>query len=148
MKVILFYVIVLGGINISVLIDWPDYFPIQCPPLTAVPTEKSVYRLVRNEPPIEDDFLSNKQEAMSGVWPGKECEACGLSVLNSYDKADKTIRTYKKKFKLHKIAKGTIAQSTGVVAKTFGSGHFTWWLYPGTTVARLFSICSDGEDKS
>lgn len=137
----------LGGVHISVLIKWPDYFPIQCPPNNAVATEKTVFRLVLNEPPSDSDFLSYKEEDKDGMWPGKECEACGVSVYNSYKRADETKRKYKSKFKLHNIAKGTIKPEAGVVKRTGGGGHFTWWIYPGTTVAHLFNICVDGEDR-
>lgn len=103
-----------------------------------------MFRLVRNDPPSPEDFLSKKLEEPEQNWGHKECEACGLSVYNSYKRADKTKRTYKKKFDLHMIAKGNITTKSGVVAKSFSNGHFTWWVYPGIEAHATFNI-KDGE---
>jgi hypothetical protein len=41
-------------------VDWPDYFPENCPPQNARRDSFKVYRLVDNDPPCQNDFVPNK----------------------------------------------------------------------------------------
>lgn len=43
--------------------DWPDFFPEGVPPDSAVPADGSAFRLVRNIPPSDSDFLSTYEES-------------------------------------------------------------------------------------
>jgi len=137
-KLIILSVFQGGGIHIS-NIEWPDYFPAQCPPAEARAENKKVYRFVHNNPPSRDDFKS-----LYGLNPDKEwgdifCRACGVSVWDSYEVACKK-KEKTKLFRNSQIAEGNILENSGLILETFKKNHFTWWITPGVIPEVLFNV--------
>lgn len=63
------------------LVDWPDYFPENCPPQNARRDNLKVYRLVDNDPPRQNDFVPNKLLYPHINYSGETlCLVCGISV--------------------------------------------------------------------
>ena len=60
--------------------QWPGYFPDDCPPQDAQLATGDVYRLVKQNPPESKDFVPLREKKTSEDFGEKECQACGLSV--------------------------------------------------------------------
>ena len=112
--------------------DWPDYFPKNCPPQNARRDNFKVYRLVDNDPPCQNDFIPNKL-----LYPHINytreilCLACGISV----DKTLDGIKRTRKRFRVlrnKKIAVGIIKPNDGFILETEGGTHVTWWVQTKT----------------
>ena len=60
--------------------------PDDCPPATAeeITEPRIVYRLVRNNPPTDDDFRSQRAENPQRHYKVPECQVRGLSVFSHY----------------------------------------------------------------
>ena len=106
-----------------------EELPEGCPPdvATNIKDKTVVYRLIKNNPVVEEDFNSWR-----ALHPNKrrpidisECQALGLSVMDNLD----ATKNYKKipKFRNYKIAKLTLGNGAGFIKKTGKSGHYTWW---------------------
>ena len=112
--------------------DWPDYFPKNCPPQNARRDNFKVYRLVDNDPPCQNDFIPKKL-----LYPHINytreilCLACGISV----DKTLDGIKRTRKRFRVlrnKKIAVGIIKPNDGFILETGGGTHVTWWVQTKT----------------
>jgi hypothetical protein len=113
-------------------VDWPDYFPTNCPPQNARSDNLKVYRLVDSDPPNQDDFIPNKLLYPHIDYTGETlCLACGISV----DKTLDGIKRTRKRFRVlrnKKIAVGTIKPNDGVILETGSGTHVTWWVQTKT----------------
>ena len=60
--------------------------PEDCPPETAeeITAPRIVYRLVRHNPPIDDDFRSQRAEKPQQHFEVPECTVRGVSVFDNY----------------------------------------------------------------
>lgn len=114
---------------------WPAHFPAECPFKESWEATGDIYRLVENDPPSPSDFLSlREQNPKRGPYPDPvhECMACGLSVFVKSEDIDLHRQT-SKKLRDRKIAKTTLAEVLGRVARTGRTaGHHTWWLPEGS----------------
>ena len=114
----------------------PD-LPDGCPPPSAVPANGTYYRLVRNNPPTDDDFRRPRDLPRS--TPLKEDELCVDSALSLFEdpKDVHLARQYVPGFKKKKVAQGTLVPTAGVTlhSPTLLSGdpvvelasHTEWW---------------------
>ena len=111
--------------------QYPDYFPDDCPPEDAQPATGDVYRVVKQNPPNSRDFIPFR-EKQSRDFGKDECKACGLSVfINFEDAVDMKNRRGGMKNRL--IAKGTLNPDLGKIKHTpsnepYGESHHTWWV--------------------
>jgi hypothetical protein len=116
----------------ELIFQWVEPLPADCPPTDAwVPDGESYYRLVSSIPPTERDFYSQRR-----LWPAKmfsqsECTARACSLL-AMIKACARIR----KFPTHKylnerIVRLTLTRDSGLVTRTRGRGHHSWWWAKG-----------------
>ena len=111
--------------------QWPDYFPDDCPPQDAQPATGDVYRLVKQNPPESKDFIPLREKKTSEDFGERECQACGLSVLGN---AEDALRMRKRARGMEKrlIAKGTLNPFLGKIKHTpssrYGRSHRTWWV--------------------
>jgi hypothetical protein len=117
---------------------WPDYFPDCCPPETALASEYTVYRLVKHNPPNDNDFIPYRISKDPTYWKNRECEACGVSVFSLIEDANKLqlLPAYKKCL----IAQGRITPESGKWSYTGKHSHITWWIYDGFEAHRMFNI--------
>ncbi len=102
--------------------------PDNCPPDTAdeITSPRLVFRLVRNNPPTDDDFQSQQAERPDRVFRDvTECQARGLSVFAS--------RTFAEQLSTRGSLQGTaicqviLAPGAGSIQPTGRRSHHTWW---------------------
>ena len=109
--------------------DWPEYYPNECPPDYAPSASGVIYRFVDTNPPAGVDFVPYAQEYPNRNWGDKECQACGLSVYTSLDDCEKVKRkipSLRKKL----TAAATLDPSQGKLMNTPSrkiNNHYTWW---------------------
>ena len=112
---------------------WPCDFPVGCPPERASPTNGMCFRIVKNNPPEESDFVplyrGNRKRAEQEVNCGRRtlCETMGLSVYVDRIHAVECAQQFPKIG--DKIATLALTPAAGKMAPTGGSlpSHNTWW---------------------
>lgn len=101
--------------------DWPE----GCPPTDAVAASGAVYRLVRADPPVSEDFHSLWEQGR----PVREklCESAGLSIFRILDDAVHCAKKYP--YLGGGIAVSQLESRHGRVKPTprRGNSHATWW---------------------
>ena len=112
--------------------QWPDYYPENCPPKEAEPASGTVYRLVRHNPPQAKDFLSTWEE-FPGRFPEPTIKNSGVSVYTDpqdIERLKKRIRQLKDR----KTAEGELNPTLGLIQRTAGKekSHHTWWIPIGS----------------
>lgn len=121
---------------------WPTWYPPNCPPSGAGDANGDVYRLVKNSPPQDSDFVPKYlQTGGSGIAPHELCKSSGLSVfadLADVGKAQAIIPGMRKRL----VAVGTLNPSHGKLAHTPSTlkSHHTWWVLSGIQPALFFRI--------
>lgn len=104
-----------------------EELPENCPPADAIsPDSKTFYRLVSNNPPVDDDFRSQRKLFPARQFNVDECQALSLSVFSDVESIKQIL-----KFKTHKnkkIAQILLAAADGVVKQTGNTvSHYSWW---------------------
>lgn len=120
--------------NSSFPADWPQ----ECPPTDAEVAGGQVYRVVKSNPPTEEDLLSVRE--LRQQRNGCPCMQRGLSVFHKYRDACHTLKVFPKLGKF--IAKGDLEESHGKQKKTGkkADSHYTWWPYREVDRASLFKV--------
>jgi hypothetical protein len=121
--------------------SWPAYFSDDCPPQDSQPASGEVYRLVKNDPPKEDDFLTHKELFPEKDFGDQECQACGVSVSRDAD----DIPVLKRRvpgLRERMLARGILDSSLGKIKSTPGPvrSHHTWWVPVGVQRHACFSV--------
>lgn len=122
---------------------WPQHFPDGCPPDDAEPTDSVRYRLVDNDPPLEDDFWSEHELVAAGRKPARRVDpilAAGVSVLETPEYAAK-VRSSFGAFRAKRVAAGSL-ENSGVEKQTGRAGHRTWWRPIGDGAWSRFQVLS------
>lgn len=103
--------------------------PDSCPPEEAekIVTSRVVYRLVRNNPPTDADFQSQRAENPWGNFNVSECQARGLSVFESSSDAARLTRKGNLRGRI--VCRVTLSPGAGRILKTGTRSHHTWWPY-------------------
>lgn len=124
-------------------VQWPDYFPADCPSQDARPATGEVYRLVKKNPPESEDFIPLREKKPTAGFGEKECQACGLSVLRDVEDAlqmRKRARGMAKRL----VAKGRLSPCFGKIKHTpssrDGSSHHRWWVPTEVQPWRVFRV--------
>ena len=107
-----------------------DELPEGCPPENAdkFRTETICYRLVHNDPPIDDDFRSQRTLEPNRDFGVSECRARGLSVFMQAADATRVARR-SRNLRGVKLAQLTLNEGAGYIKKTGAKSHHTWWPY-------------------
>lgn len=122
--------------------QWPDYYPEDCPPENARPASGVVYRLIRQSHPTSKDFRSHRETQPHRTFDVPECIACGLSVFMDIEDV---IRLQKRvpALRRRRVAKGTLVSDLGNMLPTpsrTGRSHHTWWVPVSTQPWELFQV--------
>jgi len=106
--------------------DWFEELPKECPPEDAKSTEgKTFFRLISNETPNDNDFVSQSFEFPNKIFDMPLCILKSVSIFDSLDNCQKI-----KKYPRHRnkcIAKLALRENDGKIKKTFGENHYSWW---------------------
>ena len=110
------------------MLIYREPLPEDCPPPQAeeIAVPRIVYRLVGNDPPVDDDFSSWRVKN-PGEQPrnASECHARGLSV---YSRS----RDVRRLIELSGATEARVCEvaldgGAGRIQKTSGRSHYTWW---------------------
>ena len=92
-----------------------------------ITSSRLIYRLVRNIPPIHDDFRSQRSEKPTAQFNISECRARGVSVFTNLNDAER--QTRRRSLRNLILCLVILAAGAGRIEKTGGSSHYTWWPY-------------------
>lgn len=119
---------------------FPAAFPPNCPPSDAEDATGIFYRLVKNVPPLESDFLSWHE--LGKTDRGSPCERAGLSVFREMEDAQHYARAIPSIGK--HVATATLSGSDGKIKNTprhpNGQSHCTWWPYQNVDRKAAFKV--------
>ena len=103
--------------------------PDDCPPNDAeeIDAARFVYRLVRNNPPTDGDFRSQRAERPTARFNVSECRARGLSVFADRRVAERIAK--KPNLAGSAISQVVLTTGAGRIKRTGGRSHYTWWPY-------------------
>ena len=102
--------------------------PDGCPPNDAeeIATAWGVIRLVRTNPPTDDDFRSQRAEKPSHQFRGvTECQARGLSVYAARQDAERALKLPSLRGRL--LCGVRLEAGAGHIQQTSRPSHHTWW---------------------
>ena len=105
-----------------------ESLPDDCPPADAgeIAATRVVYRLVRNNPPTDDDFRSQRAERPDRVFRDvSECQARGVSVFASLNVAERL--STRGSLQGMAVCQVTLNPGAGSILITGGRSHHTWW---------------------
>ena len=108
--------------------QYSESLPCGCPPDSAedILEPLNVFRLVRTNPPTENDFRSQRWEKPDQTFAGiSECQARGLSVhLDKHDSANaRKFPTLRDRL----ICRLSLGPGAGRIQQTGRPSHHTWW---------------------
>ena len=113
---------------------YPDFFPDDVPPTDAVDASGNMYRLVKFDPPtagcFQCTFVENGKP-LSKYLGDRKALACGVSFLDTYEKALHTQQILANAMKFKLIAEGELVQAVGVMKSTGSQSHYTVWIREG-----------------
>jgi hypothetical protein len=126
--------------------DTPDFHPErpknpECPPKDAEFVHGVVWRGVKQDPPVEKDFLSHAEQNLPNC-DKQNCEHWGLSVWVSEAAVDHARGLHDYVRRWH-IASGKLEPTDGKIMPTpryEGDTHHTFWKFHGHSVLAKFSI--------
>lgn len=115
--------------------------PADCPPDDAedITADMTVFRLVRGNPPTDDDFRSQRVESPNRKFPVDECTTRGLSVFSlEKDAKEKTLKIHR--LRDHLIYHVKLTTGAGKIRKSSGSSHITWWPFANFDILACCNI--------
>lgn len=107
---------------------WFETLPEQCPPFDANKCSGCFYRIAQGNPATSADFFSQRMLQPDKVFIGAgidECIVRSISLFADIDDVKKRLKL--PKFRNANIALVTLQQEDGVMKKTFGGSHYSWW---------------------
>lgn len=108
--------------------QWFEELPQQCPPMDALPANGRFYRIAKGVPTETDDYFSQRRLQPDKQFVGEgidECITRSVSLFSSLDDARKRLRL--PKFRSQTVVVVDLVPEDGVVKKTFGPAHYSWW---------------------
>jgi hypothetical protein len=123
------------------MMEFPRDWPADCPPADAEDAAGVVFRIVRENPPVADDFATHAETGRLPKAPA--CLRCGLSVFREMRDAEHQRALMPRLGR--RIAMATLGSMHGKAMPTSGMqpSHTTWWPYEGVDRARLFSVIEE-----
>ena len=125
--------------------EWPDFYPLDCPEEGFEPASGTVYRLVLHDPVEADDFKSRFEEnprQFKNNSKRKLCRACGLSVhMNPQD--SEQLKNRIGRLRHARISKGELNVTLGVIKHTPSleeESHVSWWVPVGSEPWVVFNV--------
>lgn len=101
--------------------------PDDCPPEESedITEPLIVFRLVRNNPPTDDDFKSQRAEKPTQNFGVSECIARGVSVFKERAAAEKMSKA--RNLKGTMVCQVELDRGAGRIQRTGSRSHYTWW---------------------
>ena len=123
---------------------FPPTFPAGCPPADAGPAGGTVFRIVADDPPVNDDFLSAAElgrQPPPKLTRAQACRRHALSVYRSIDDARHHVSVFPGTGRF--IAAGVLVPDCGMTKDTPNPthpSHVDWWCYDGIDRYRGFAV--------
>lgn len=119
--------------------NWPNYYPENCPPDDAEKPSGLVFRFTYKAKSSRADFKPYHREGKEWKNDCQTCQACGISVytdLNEVLRVQKRTPAARNKF----IARYEVNENDGLIKNTPGNSpnHHTWWIVEGNQVWERF----------
>ena len=109
------------------MLIYREPLPEDCPPPQAeeIAGPRIVYRMVWSDPPIDDDFRSQRAKNPEKIYQVTECRARGLSVYAQLE----DVKFLAARLGLEGVYFCRVALATGAgrIQKTGAASHHTWW---------------------
>lgn len=108
--------------------EWFESLPEQCPPIDATPASGIYYRIAKGIPTESEDYFSQRRLQPGKTFLGEgidECVVRSVSVFSSLADAQKRLRL--PKFRNNVVVTIDLQPKDGVIKKTFGPCHYSWW---------------------
>ena len=120
----------------NIKLEWPDFYPANCPPAEAEPASGTVYRLVRHDPAQAEDFKTPFEENPGRFNNKPSIKNCGLSVHTDMRDSEqlKTVMKMVPRFRDAQIAEGELNPTLGMIHHTPSAkykSHHSWWVPVG-----------------
>ena len=115
--------------------EWFETLPEQCPPTDAKQCEGYYYRIAKGNPATTEDFFSQRKMQPDKVFKGlgiDECVTRAVYLFLEIELAEKRLKI--PKCKKASIALVTLEPKDGVLKKTSGIAHYSWWRTKGFNV--------------
>ena len=122
--------------------EFRDDLPSECPPADAreISGAETVYRLVKNNPPIAGDFISRREQQPSAYFRNiSECIVRGLSVFSHIEDIEGTLLLPKFR-KSHFLCRVKLSGGAGKIKQTFKPSHHTWWPYNAYNILEVCEV--------
>jgi hypothetical protein len=114
-------------------------WPADCPPKDAVDADGLVHRIVKSNPPDEEDLKSHAE--LGTALNAPECGRRGVSVYSTRKHACHRLKLSPRLGTM--VAEATLCASHGKMMVTSPkSGHIEWWPYEGVARHLLFQGAS------
>ncbi len=129
-------------------LKWPDYYPEDCPPEDAKPTSGIVYRLVKQDPVQQEEFIPliiENSKRFENKPNAQICIGCGISVCKGMQDILKLQRS-SGKMRKRQIAEGELNSTLGVIKHTPSRNyktHHTWWVDPNAKPWHVFKVIDE-----
>ncbi|WP_455666965.1 hypothetical protein [Phocaeicola sp.] len=106
--------------------QWFEPLPEQCPPNDAQQCIGNYYRIANGNPAQSEDFFSQRKLRPNNIFMGvDECVARAISLFSDKQEVEKRLKL--PKFKHATIAIVKLMPKDGMIKKTFGPAHYSWW---------------------
>ncbi len=107
--------------------SYRESLPDGCPPEAAdeIAAAREFFRLVRSDPPTQDDFRSQRAEKPEAVFQVTECQALGLSVFADRRDSERALKLPWLRNRL--ICRLRLEAGAGRIQQTGRPSHHTWW---------------------
>ena len=108
--------------------NWFEDLPKQCPPEDAEVCNGVYYRIANGNPASSEDFFSQRKMHPDKVFRGEGIDDCIVKSISLFsDKKEIERRMKLPKFKKAVIAEVRLMPKYGMIKKTFGVAHYSWW---------------------
>ena len=129
----------------NIELEWPDFYPVNCPPVAAEPASGTVYRLVRYDPVRAEDFKTPFEENPGRFNNKPSTKSCGLSIHTDMQDSEQLKMAMKMvpRFKNTQIAEGKLNPTLGMIQHTPSSkyrSHHSWWVPIGAEPWVVFKM--------
>lgn len=122
--------------------EFYEALPDNCPPSAAEPANGTFFRLIANDEPTNQDFLSHRALNPSADYKVCECVARSISVFSDLKDADNLRKTPLHRGK--KIVSIQLNSNAGVVQRRGKlQSHHSWWRFKNFSILQIGSLIGD-----
>lgn len=110
---------------------WFENLPENCPPHDATkPSNFLCFRLATQNPPVEEDYLSQRQIYPEKKFHVNECRARSLSIFSEKSECEniKKLPPHRRK---HVVALRLFPKCGAVKQTGRSEAHYSWWVLAG-----------------